>query len=143
MSNYPQPNFHFTVEWGGTKIGFTEVSGLSMEAKPIEYRAGGSPEYHTQKMPGQVVFSNVILKRGITAGDNEFFAWFNTRSLNTIERRDISIKLLDENHNPVMVWRIRNSFPVRLSYGTLNAMGNDVALEELEITHEGMVVETP
>ena len=71
MANYPLPKFHFQVEWGGTKIGFTEVSGLDITNDIIEYRDGASPEYHKIKMPGQRKFSNIVMKRGIFKSDNE------------------------------------------------------------------------
>ena len=87
--SYPLPKFHFQVEWGGTKIAFTEVSGLDIETEVIEYREGNSPTYNKIKMPGLRKFSNITLKRGTFAGDNDFYNWFNTVQLNTIERRPI------------------------------------------------------
>ena len=138
---YPLSNFHFTVEWGGTKISFTEVSGLDIYFEPILYRQGASPEYSETKMPGIVKYSNITLKRGLTAGDNEFYQWMNTKLLNSIERRDITIKLLNENHEPAFTWRVKNAFPIKYSGPVLNAMGNEVAMETLELAHEGLTVE--
>ncbi|MEO7046202.1 MAG: phage tail protein, partial [Ferruginibacter sp.] len=106
MANYPLPKFHFQVDWGGTQIGFTDVSGLDITNDPIEYRHGASPEYHKIKMPGQRKFSNIVLKRGIFKSDNEFYNWFNTINMNTVERRDITISLLDESLAPVVVWKV-------------------------------------
>lgn len=140
MSNYPLAAFHFKVEWGGNRIGFTEVSGLDIFFEPIQYREGNSPEYTSQKMPGIVKFNNIILKRGILVGDNDFFKWMNTIKLNTVERRDITINLLNENHEPVLTWKVKNAFPVRYSGPILNANSNRAAIEELEIAHEGFSV---
>ncbi|HSM46524.1 MAG TPA: phage tail protein, partial [Draconibacterium sp.] len=95
MANYPLPKFHFRVEWGGSKIGFTEVTGLNIENEMIEYRDGSSPEYHKVKMPGLQKYGNITLKRGMFNGDNEFFQWLNTVSLSKVERRDVSIALLN------------------------------------------------
>ena len=103
MSEYPLPGYHFQVEWGGARLGFTEVSGLDIEFQVIEYREGNSPEYSVTKMPGIPKYSNITLKRGIVAGDNEFFDWLKTISLHQVERRDLVISLLDENHEPAMV----------------------------------------
>ncbi|MCM8526864.1 MAG: phage tail protein, partial [Lentisphaeraceae bacterium] len=89
MADYPLPVFHFQVEWGGTNLGFSEVSGLTIENQAIEYRDGLSPEYSVVKMPGMPKFSNITLKRGIVPADNEFFAWLNTAALNKIERRNL------------------------------------------------------
>src|SRR3954463_13340764 len=120
-STYPLPKFHFQVQWGGARIGFTEVTGLDMQAEVIEYREGSSPEYHKVKMPGMQKFENITLKRGLMKADNEFYKWWNTVALNTIERRDLIISLLNENHEPVFVWKIKNVWPVKVSSTDLKA----------------------
>ncbi|MGZ4037116.1 MAG: phage tail protein, partial [Bacteroidia bacterium] len=81
---YPLPVFHFQVEWGGTRIGFTEVSGLDYELQPIEYREGSSFNYNVTKMPGMPKFGNITLKRGVIKGDNDFAKWITTVKLNQI-----------------------------------------------------------
>ena len=138
---YPLPVFHFTVEWGGTRLGFTEVTGLTQENQAIEYRDGSFPEYSAIKMPGLRKFSNVTLKRGIVKSDNEFFRWLSTVRLNKVERRDLVISLLDEEHAPVMVWKIQNAFPVKVEGPQLKATGNEVAIESIELAHEGLEVQ--
>ncbi|MCB0725938.1 MAG: phage tail protein [Ignavibacteria bacterium] len=138
---YPLPKFHFQVDWSGNKIGFTEVSGLDITTEVIEYRDGASPEYSKIKMPGQRKFSNITLKRGTFKGDNQFFEWFNTVSLNTIERRDITISLLNESHEPVLVWKVKNAWPTKITPTDLKADGNEVAIESLELAHEGLTIQ--
>jgi len=135
---YPLPVFHFTVQWGGTRIGFSEVTGLTQENQAIEYRDGSFPEYSSIKMPGLRKFSNVTLKRGIIKDDNEFFQWLSTVKLNKVERRDVVVSLLNENHEPVMTWKIQNAFPVKVEGPGLKASGNEVAIESIEIAHEGL-----
>jgi len=135
---YPLPVFHFTVQWGGTRIGFSEVSGLTQENQAIEYRDGSFPEYSSIKMPGLRKFSNVTLKRGIVKADNEFFRWLSTIQLNKVERRDVIVALLDEQHAPVMVWKLQNAFPVKIEGPGLKASGNEVAIESIELAHEGL-----
>ncbi len=142
MSQYPLVSLHFSVQWGGTRIGFSEVSGLTVETSVIEYREGSSADYSVIKMPGLRKFSNITLKRGMIKGDNEFFRWWNTQKLNTAERRDIIISLLNEEHNPVVVWKVKNAFPVKIEWSPLKASSNDVLIESMEIAHEGVVVET-
>jgi len=93
-------------------------------------------------MPGQVKYSNVTLKRGIIKGDNDFFNWINTVQLNQVERRDISIKLLNEAHEPVRIWKLKNAWPCKVSAVDLKADGNEVAIETIELVHEGLVIET-
>lgn len=141
MANYPLPKFHFRVEWGGSKIGFTEVTGLNIENEMIEYRDGSSPEYHKVKMPGLQKYGNVTLKRGMFNGDNEFFQWLNTVSLSKIERRDITISLLNENHEPVYIWRLKNAWPTKVTAPDLKSDANEVAVETIEMAHEGLVIE--
>lgn len=137
---YPMVGYHYAVSAGFAQISFSEVSGLDIETEPIEYRGGASREFNKIKMPGMRKFSNVTLKRGIVAGDNELYQWFNTVSLNTIERRDITISLLDQNHLPVVNWKIKNAFPTKVQGPALKADGNEVAIETVELCHEGIVV---
>lgn len=140
MEEYPIPKFHFSVDWGGTRLGFTEVSGLDKQLDVIEYRAGDSPEYHKIKQPGLQKFSNITLKRGTFKGDNQYFDWLNTVQLNKIERRDVTITLLNENHEPVVTWQVKKAWPVKVQSTDLKADGNEVAIETLELAHEGLTI---
>lgn len=143
MSNsYPMPAYHFAVEWGGTRIGFTEVSGLNMTHEVVDYREGSSKVDSSSKIPGLTKFENIVLKRGIVKGDNEFFNWMRTKQNLQVERRDIVVKLLDETHTPVMIWKVKNAFPVKYTGPHLQANSSDVAIETIEIAHEGLEVET-
>lgn len=135
---YPLPVFHFIVEWGGQRVGFSEVAGLTQENQVIEYRDGSFPEYSSIKMPGLRKFSNVTLKRGIIQSDNDFSKWLLTVKLNTVERRDLVISLLNEEHLPVMVWKIHHAFPVKVEGPGLKASGNESAIESIEVAHEGL-----
>jgi len=141
--SYPLPVYHFMVEWGGSRLAFSEVSGLEIEAPPIEYRDGLSPEFSPQKMPGLKKYGNVVLKRGIVQGDGEFFEWFKTIQSNTVERRDVTISLLNEEHEPVLVWKVIRAWPCKISSPDLKATGNEVAIESLELCHEGLTIENP
>ena len=140
MANYPLPKFHFRVEWGGTNIGFSEISGLNIENKVIEYRDGISPEYSKIKMPGMREYSNITMKRGVFKGDNEFYNWLNTIALNTVERRDLTISLLNEAHEPVVVWKVANAFPIKVQSTDLKADGSEVAIEQVDLAHEGLTI---
>jgi phage tail-like protein len=141
MANYPVAGFHYKVEWKGKNVGFSEVSGLTQEAQVIEYREGNSPDYSPLKMPGLHKFTNITLKRGMAKSDNDFFKWLNTIKLNTVERRDLTISLLNEKHEAVVTWKARNAFPVKVDGGTFKATGNEVAIETIEIAHEGVTIE--
>jgi len=140
MATYPLPKFHFLVQWGGNKVGFTEVTGLDFQVEPIEYREGNSPEYHKIKMPGMHKYSNITLKRGTFSGDIDFYNWMKTISLTQVERRDITISLLNEEHEPVITWGIKNAFPIKVQASDFKADGNEVAIETLELAHEGLKI---
>ncbi|WP_299763435.1 phage tail protein [uncultured Dokdonia sp.] len=141
MNEYPLVKFSFQVDWGGTQIGFQEVSGLDIEVEPIEYRQGASPDFTKIKMPGMTKFSNITLKRGSFKGDNEYFDWFNSIQLNTVERRTLTISLLAEDGAPAITWKVNKAFPIKVQSTDLKAEGNEVAVESIEIAHEGLVIE--
>ena len=138
MAAYPLPKFHFIVQWGGERVGFTEVTGLDIQVEPIEYREGSSPEYSKIKMPGMLKYSNITLKRGSIEADSDFYKWINTTSLNKVERRDIIISLLNEEHSPVITWKAKNAFAIKVQASDLKSDGNEVAIETLELAHEGL-----
>lgn len=142
-NNYPLTNFHFSVEWKGEKeecINFSEVTGLSVSTKPIEYREGANKEYTTFKMPGIKTYNNVTLKRGSMPKDNSFFDWFNTIANNTVERRDVTINLLNEKHEPVITWNLKNAFPIKYDGGSLSAADGKVLIESVELAYESFTV---
>jgi len=141
MANHPLANFHFSVDWGGTRIGFQEVTGLELETEVIEYREGSSPEASPVKIPGLRKYGNITLKRGIVAADNEVFEWFGDSNFGKAEQRDVTIKLLNEQHEPVMVWKATNAWIKKITGPTLDAKGNSVAIEEMTLTCEGISVQ--
>lgn len=141
MPEYPLPKLHFQVEWGGEKLGFTEVSGLDVETEVITYREGSNKEYQDLKMPGRQKYSNITMKRGTFVGDNEFYDWWNTVALNTIERRDLTISLLNEAHEAVVTWKVKNAWPAKVQPTDLKADANEVAIETIEIAHEGVSIQ--
>lgn len=141
MSDYPLPKFHFQVQWGGVRIGFTEISGLDVETEVIEYRDGALREFSKLKMPGMQKYPNVTMKRGVFRSDNDYFNWWNTVSLNTVERRDVIVSLLNEAHEPVMVWKIKNAWPTKIGSTDLKADGNEIAIESIELAHDGLSIQ--
>jgi phage tail-like protein len=138
MADYPLSKFHFSVEGVGERIGFTEVTGLDIQIDAIEYREGSSPEYSKMKMPGMAKYSNITLKRGTVALDHAFYDWIKEIKLNKVTRRDLTIKLLNEEHQPVMSWKAINTFPIKVTASDLKSDGNEVAIESIEIAHEGL-----
>jgi phage tail-like protein len=137
---WPIPKFRFEVEWDSAVMSFQEVSGLDIEAQPIEYRAGDSKVFSVTKMPGIRKHGNVTMKKGIFKSDRKFWDWFNQIKMNTIVRKPVTIRLLDEAGNPTMVWTLANAWPTKITGTDLKAEGNEVAVETIEIAHEGLTM---
>jgi phage tail-like protein len=137
---WPLPKFHFEVKWDSNVMSFQEVSGLDIQSEEIKYRAGDSKQFSVIKMPGLKKFGNVTMKKGVYKGDNKFWDWLNQIKLNTIKRVPITISLLDESSAPTMVWTLANAWPTKISSTDLKAEGNEVAIESIEIVHEGLTI---
>ncbi len=143
MATYPIPVFHYKVSWNNQDIGFSDVSGLTQETQPIEYRDGlMSGNTVPLKRPGLKKVNNITLKRGIVEKNNDLFNWFNNNGAPNVERRDITISLLNDEGNPVMVWNISQAWPIKLEGPGLKATGNEVAIESIELVHEGISLKT-
>jgi phage tail-like protein len=136
--NDPFKAFNFLVEIdGATKAGFTEVTGLEFEIAAIEYREGADKPLTVRKLPGLVKYSNITLKRGLTT-DRSLWDWIKTVLDGTVHRANVSIVLLDDQRQAVVRWTLREAWPCKYSGPALNAQGNQVAIESLEICHEGL-----
>jgi phage tail-like protein len=136
---YPIPRFHFQVDWGGAKISFTEVTGLVMEREKIEYRHSDSKDFNKISMPGMVKNNNITLKRGKFEGDFDFNTWLEDVANDRINgRRDLIIRLLNEKHEPVAAWSAARCFPVKITAPDLKSDANEIAVESLEVAHEGL-----
>jgi phage tail-like protein len=143
MATYPIPVFHYKVSWNNTDIGFSDVSGLTQELQSIEYRdglmAGTTPSL---RRPGLKKVNNITLKRGIVEQNNDLFNWFNNNGAPDVTRQDLTISLLNDSGDPVMVWTILQAWPVKLEGPALKASGNEIAIESIELVHEGISVKT-
>jgi len=139
---WPMPKFRFEVDLGTQLKGvaFQEVSGMDVENQIIEYRKSNSKLFSTEKMPGIVKYGNVTMKRGVFVNDNTFWDWHNLISMNTIQRRTVLIKLLDENGTVTMQWQLNNAWPTKITSTDLKSDGNEVAVDTLEIAHEQLIV---
>jgi len=142
---YPMTTLHFAVSWGDSQntSSFSEVSGLTMEAEIVEYRGGADPQLNTRKQPGLKKFSNVTLKRGIAPAEagNGLFDWYNTILGGTVSRRNVTVSLLNETRDPVMTWKIKEAWPVKIEGPGLKSTGTDVAIESVEFACEGIDIE--
>ncbi|MTV36324.1 phage tail protein [Duganella radicis] len=139
---WPMPKFFFSVTWGGNEIAFQEVSGLDVQSEEIKYRHGNSKQFSVIKMPGMKKYGNVTMKKGVFKGDNKFWDWLKQIEMNTIKRVPVIISLLDQAGSAVMVWTLTNAWPTKISGTDLKSEGNEVAIETIEIVHEGLTIET-
>jgi phage tail-like protein len=121
------------------RASFAEVSGLDVEVTPIEYR-NGAEDITVRKLPGLKKFTNIALKRGIT-GDLTLWQWMKTVLDGKVQRTNGTIVLLDDSRQEVMRWNFHRGWPCKLTGPALKAKGNEIAIETLEICHEGLEIE--
>jgi phage tail-like protein len=133
----PFASFNFKLEIEGiTVAGFSEVTGLNQESNVIDYREGQEP-ITPRKLPGLNKWGNITLKRGISP-DLSVYNWRKTVTDGDIERRNASIVLHNEKHEEVVRWNLVNAWPSKYVGPDLKANANEVAIESIELTHEGV-----
>jgi phage tail-like protein len=141
-NKYPIPVFYYRVTIGDDDShAFSEVSGLSIEYETITYRDGLSCKEGAKYMPGLGTAVNLTLQKGVVRADSYLLTWINTVNLNTVEKRDIKIDLLDEKEQPVVSWTVTKAFPIKLDAPSFNANSNEVAIESLELMANDLKVE--
>jgi phage tail-like protein len=134
----PYLNFNFIVEIDGlTAAGFSEADVPEGRIEPVAYREGSDPSSAARLLPGRVEHGRVVLRRGF-AGDPALFQWWREVGQGTITRRNVAIILLDEQRQEVARWLLRRAWPSKWAGPQLRALGNDVAIETLELVHEGI-----
>jgi phage tail-like protein len=140
----PYSAFNFIVEINGEQIAaFQEVSGLDSENTPIEYREGADAMNTVRKLPGIERYQNVTFKRGIT-GSPALWNWRKeVRDGGTAfpPVRDVTIQLQNEKHESVYKWKLVNAWCSKLSGPALNAKGNEIAIETIEIAYDRLDIE--
>jgi phage tail-like protein len=139
-STWSTSKFSFAVTWDATVMQFQEVSGLDVENQSIEYRNSDNPVFSTIKMPGIAKYGNVILKKGIVPNTPSIQAWLNQIQMNTVGRTTVTITLQDEAGAPTMTWTLSNAWPTKVMGTDLRSEGNELAIETIEIAHEGLTI---
>lgn len=139
LRDAPYPGFDFLVEVSGfDTMSFQQVSGLGAEVSVIEYRNGDDRRRVLRKQPGLTTFTPIVFRRGVI-GDLGLWEWFDSAgTTNPVDRRSVSISLLNEDHEPVLSWQVFNAWVSKWSGPSLDATSNAVAIETIELTHEGL-----
>ena len=146
---YPLPVYNYKVEIYGSDgkaetVGFSEVSGLDITHETITYKesaAGLGPR--ALHMPGQGTPANITLQKGVVAQVSVplLFDWINSIQLNRVEKKDIFIRLCDEEGSAVVSWKVINAFPKSLQAPGFTADSNEVAIESMELMADGVTIE--
>ena len=137
MADYPYANFRYMVEIDGLEAGgFSEVSGFDASIDVIEYREGDMVDTPS-KMPGLKKYGNITLTQGVT-DSTVMYDWIMLGVEGEVERKTLTITLLDATGAATASWQVINAWPTRYQAPDFNASASEVAIETLEIAHEGM-----
>lgn len=136
--NDPYRNYNFVVEIDGIQqAGFSDCSGFGASTDPIEYREGGK-NTTTHKLPGQTKYTNIVLKRGLT-DSRDLYDWYNDVIKGKVRRAHGSIVAYDVDGVTEKVrWNFFNAWPTKWDGPDFSAKANDIAIETLELAHEGI-----
>ena len=137
MASYQYGRFRFKVEIDGLEAGgFSEVTGFDASIDVMEYREGDMVQT-PMKMPGLKKYGNITLRKGL-ADTTVLYDWITAGIEGVVERKTLTITLLDQTESPVASWQIINAWPVKYTGPDFNATSSEVAIETLEVAHEGM-----
>ena len=143
----PYPAFNFLVEipslgidGDSVQAGFSEVSGLEIEQEMIAYRNGNERRTTPRMIPGLAKYAPLVLKRGVT-GSTALWGWMQQCVSGSCERASGHIKLLNEQRDVVMAWKFSDAVPRRLTGPVLDANSSELAIETLELVHQGLELE--
>ena len=137
----PYRSFNFQLEIDGVPLGaFSECSGLTAEGDAVDYREGTDIPLNVRKLVGLRKYTNLTLKRGYTQ-DKALWAWFGNIVNGIPDRRNVTIILMNEQRQPVLRWHAENAWINKIEGPSLKASGNEVAIESVELVHEGLSIE--
>ncbi|MGM9475496.1 phage tail protein [Pedobacter sp. GSP4] len=138
---FPPVGFHFLLQIEGLSydgvddIGFTDATGLEANITTEEYKEGGENRF-AHKLPTAITYSNLTLKRGLLF-NSKAMHWFKecVESF-TFSPKDITLILLNDEHEPLQAWNFVNAYPVRWSIEGFNAQQNGLVIESIEFAHQ-------
>jgi phage tail-like protein len=137
----PFRGFNFRLEIDGIEVAaFSEASGLTSTGEAVDYRTGVDLPLTVRKLIGLRSFGPITLKRGMVA-DSTLWDWYRNIVTGANDRRNGSVILQNEQHADVLRWNFENAWPNKIEGPTLNASGNEVALESVELVVEDITLE--
>ncbi len=144
---YPLPVYNYKVEIDGISVAFSEVSGLSITYETTTYKESptesGAPGPRVMYMPAQRSAPSISLKKGLVRGKSIalLYKWISDTQLNQVQKKDIMVRLCDEDGEAVISWRVVNAFPTKLDAPSFDANSNDVAVESMELMADAVTIE--
>src|SRR5581483_3692530 len=137
----PFRTFNFELQIDNlTTGGFSEASGLTAEGDAVDYREGADLRANVRKLPGLRKYTNLTLKRGYTT-NKELWDWYTNIVNGVADRRNVTIILKNEQRQAVMRWHAEEAWINKIEGPSFKASGNEVAIESVEIVHEGLTLE--
>lgn len=137
MASTPYGKYRYKVEIDGLEAGgFSEASGFDASIDVIEYREGDMIQT-PMKLPGLKKYGNITLKQGV-ADSMVMYEWMIAGVEGEVERKTITITILDETETATSSWQVINAWPAKYTAPDFNALASEVAIESIEIAHEGM-----
>ncbi|MBL3655544.1 phage tail protein [Fulvivirga sediminis] len=145
--DYPLPIYNYRVDIGDKSFSFSEVSGLELAYETITYKesfnVAGKSGPNIMYMPGMIQPVNISLKKGYVKKKSMevFYEWIKSVALNRVDKKDITVHLLDENGDTVVSWKCVDAFPTKLTAPTFDANSNEVAIESMELMASRVLME--
>ncbi len=145
-TDYPLPAYNYRVEIAGQTIAFSGVTGLAIgyeigtfKESPITNQPGPRVSY----FPGQPTAPTISLKKGVVKNVSikALYGWIKTIQANQVEKKDVFIRLCDEEGEPIISWKATNAFPTKLSAPSFDAQSNDAAIEALDLQADFISIE--
>lgn len=142
---FPVPKFNFEVRFPSGVISFQEVTGLSQENEHLEYRTGASKVFVTDKRAGLTKTGTVSFKKGLIKSDTDLKDFYKK----IVDKKDffskddppsITVTLKDEKNSKMFAWKITGVVPIKLDNADLKADDNSIAIEQMDIVHNGIEI---
>ena len=140
--NDPYRGYNFILEIDNVPKGaFSEIGGLTAEGDSVDYREGSDLQSNVRKLVGLRKYTNLTLKRGYTQ-DKALWQWYTNIMNGVPDRRNVTIVLMNERREAVLRWNAESAWINKIEGPSLKASGNEVAMESVELVHEGLTLET-